>query len=168
YRIIFATGFDQYAIKAIKYAAFDYLLKPINLEALRETIERIKETNEVDSLKQNIPLLMDYLLPQKIQLKTKSESIFINPLDIVYIDADGSYSEIYLDSGDRHVVSYHLAKIKEMLPQKHFIRISRSIIINRNLLKRFNKKKRILHLENEGITYDFQVSFRYMKHISLL
>jgi DNA-binding LytR/AlgR family response regulator len=155
--IVFVTAYDKYAIEAFKYAAFHYLLKPIDKEDLSQTIERLEKKLETESFAEKVKNLIQYLEPNtRIKLNTRVGYILIDPEEIIYCMADGSYTEIYLKNNTKHISTFHLGKISGLLPETLFFRISRSIIINLSCLKEINRKKKtcILIYGNEEIIFD--------------
>lgn len=134
FNIIFITAFDQYAIKAIKFSALDYLLKPYTsgefAEALRKAIVKVKQDEiqtHFSTLLQNISTRSE---PAKIVLRT-SESIYVIAVnDIVRIEADGTYSKFYLTNRNPIMVSKNLKEYESMLDNQVFFRSHQSHLIN--------------------------------------
>lgn len=135
FKIIFVTGYSHYAIKAIKYAALDYLLKPINLKELRLTIQKIKET---------IPSYMTSLEFLKNQLENTTEANEITKIvisdnrshkvveleDVIYLEAERTYVTFYLTDNRKYVATNPLNYYKDLLPDTFFFRIHKSYLIN--------------------------------------
>lgn len=155
--IIFVTAYDQYAIQAVKHAAFDYLLKPINEEELKDTITRFKAAKPKIGIDDKIDNLLVVINDnfRKKRFNTRSGFIMLNFSDIFYIDADGNYSKIYLINGTREIVTQSLGQMEEELPQTNFFRINRSIIINIKYLIRVNRKNRtcVISFEEKNIEF---------------
>ncbi len=157
--IVFVTAYDQYAIQAVKHAAFDYLLKPINEEELHETIDRFQTTipqigiaNKIDDL---LVVINDNF--RKKRFNTRSGFIMLNYSDIFYIDADGNYSKVYLTNGTQEIVTQNLGQMEEELPTNNFFRINRSIIINTKYLARVNRKSRTCVISFGEKSFDFPI-----------
>ena len=165
--IIFVTAHDEYAIKAIRYSAFDYLLKPVKLPDLQKSLKRYLFDRKNLNDKQDINSLIKFLLLRKIQFKSRSSSIFVNPNDIIYIEAEGNYSTIFLKNNKSHLVSSYLSEVHEKLPINSFFRINRSIVINMNYLEQIDRKKRICTLECEKKEYKFIISASHNKNIEM-
>ncbi|MCX6272697.1 MAG: LytTR family DNA-binding domain-containing protein [Bacteroidetes bacterium] len=137
--IIFTTSYDKYAIQAFKYAAFDYLLKPIVKEELLQCIQRLLEAKRDNNHQQRIEDLLLHLQPvNKLRFNTLFGFILIDPVDILYIQADCNYSDIYLSKDKRELLTYNIGKLEEMLPTGQFFRINRSHIVNLRYLTRVN------------------------------
>ena len=144
YDVIFTTAYQQYAINAIRFAALDYLLKPIEAEELAGAIGRYKSRHKHDQQQQQFELLFSNLKNiaqpfQKISIPTTEGIIFLNTSDIICVEASGSYTKLSLKSGDGIVTSKNLKEFEEMLPQQSFFRIHHSYIINTNEIKRYIK-----------------------------
>ena len=142
--IIFVTAYDQYAIQAVKHAAFDYLLKPINEEELQETITRFMATKPKTGIGDKIDNLLVVINDnfRKKRFNTRSGFVMLNLSDILYVDADGNYSKIYLSNNTQEIVTQSLGQMEEELPPTNFFRINRSIIINIKYLTRVNRRNR--------------------------
>ncbi len=143
FEIIFATAFDQYAIKAIKYAALDYLLKPYDLRELKQAISKVVEKKKSVYNQKRIEVLLENIggtgSVEKIALPTQDGYIYVNIRNIVRAHADGNYSIIHLFNNVTHIVSKALGDIEELLPPNIFFRVHRSSIVNMNYVSRFVK-----------------------------
>jgi two-component system, LytTR family, response regulator len=143
FHIIFTTAYDQYAIKAIKYAAFDYLLKPIDIEELKTAIEKIdlKETNQtknqVELLKQNMQHPKKQL--NKLAIPTLDGLLFFDINDIIHLEANSNYTFIYFADKSKITASKTLKEFEELLPEDIFFRTHHSHLINLNYIKRYIK-----------------------------
>ena len=98
--VIFITAYNQFAIDAIKHAAFDYLLKPVDIDELKRSIVRYKEEVRSKSTLSRIENLLQALQEEKIRFNARTGTIYINPAEIVYCQADGNYSDLYLSDKD--------------------------------------------------------------------
>lgn len=143
FKIIFITAFDQYAIKAIKFSALDYLLKPIESIDLKNALDKAdkisqKEVNtQLNTLANN--LQTDDQSKKKIILKTFDNVYLVKVKDIVYVASDGRYSTIYLESGEQVIVSNTLKHYDELLRDFGFYRVHKSYLINLEHIHRFEK-----------------------------
>lgn len=142
--IIFTTAYNQYAIKAIRFSALDYLLKPIDETELTQAVQRFKAKHQSASRQQQIDLLFSNLrnLSQpynKISVATTEGVIFINIPDILFCEATGSYTSLHLKSNDKLVTSKTLKDFEELLQEHSFFRTHNSYIINLNEIKRYIK-----------------------------
>ena len=141
FHVIFTTAYDQYAIKAIKYAAFDYLLKPIDIEELKIAVEKIagKENNQTKTqaefLKQNLEHPKKPL--NKLAIPTLEGLLFYDLRDIIYLEANSNYTNIFFSNTPKITASKTLKEFEELLPQESFFRPHHSYIINLNYIKRY-------------------------------
>lgn len=144
-RIVFVTAYSQYAIKAIKAGAFDFLLKPVDIDELRETVERLlKESNiQADRNERLHPTL------ERIRFNTRSGFKLVDPADILYCEADGAYTVVYLTNGSELTDSNYLSLVEKKLPNGLFIRINRSLLVNMAYIQRIDRKKREVFLVSE-------------------
>jgi len=131
-KVIFVTAFDEYAIKAFEIDALDYLLKPINPERLKVSIERLtqneNETKEYEKLK-----LLNY--DDHLLLNINSKLKFIKIDSIVSISAAGDYSNIVYADGKKGLTLKTMKEWEKRLPPKYFCRIHRSNIVNLNFIE---------------------------------
>jgi len=143
FHIIFTTAYDQYAIKAIRYAAFDYLLKPIDIEELKTAISNItaREDNQtkkqVELLNQNMQQPKKQL--SKLAIPTLDGLIFYDINDIIYLEANSNYTNIYLVNKIKVTASKVLKEFEELLPEDIFFRTHHSYLINLHYIKRYIK-----------------------------
>jgi two-component system LytT family response regulator len=164
--IIFQTAFDKYAISAIKHAAFDYLLKPVDFDELISSVTRFKMERHQNQVGVKIEHLISLLeRPGKLRFNTRGGFILIDPMDIVYIQADWNYSEVWFNRSKKEVVSVNIGKVEEMMASLPFIRISRSILINRQYIIKFNRTSRQLTLQKNGEVFEFRVSANHLRHL---
>ena len=139
--IIFVTAFDEYAIEAVRVSAFDYLLKPVDPEALEKAVDRYRNVLPENDLLFKIRGMIQSLNgPERIKVNTRSGFILIDLQELVYCQADGNYTRIYLDKGKEEVITLNLGGFTERLDPKKYFRISRSSIINLDYLERVDNK----------------------------
>jgi two-component system, LytTR family, response regulator len=134
--IIFTTATDKFALKAIKYSAVDYLLKPLDTEELKAAVKKIIEKKDATPNIENLNFLISHLkqqdeLFQKITLPTGN---------IVRCEAEGSYTYFYINSGKKFMVSASLKHYEDLLPESDFIRVHHHHLINMNHVTRFLKQ----------------------------
>lgn len=141
FHIIFTTAYSQYAIKAIKYAAFDYLLKPVDVEELTATISRLS-TQKHPQTHEQLAILQQNLqapdkLPGKLALPSLDGLHFYKIDDIVFLEADRSYTILHTLNKTGITVSKNLKEIEELLPSNQFFRAHHSYLINLHHIKRY-------------------------------
>ncbi|WP_231492008.1 LytTR family DNA-binding domain-containing protein [Pedobacter sp. Leaf170] len=146
--VIFTTAYDQYALKAIKANALDYLLKPIDIDELKTAVEKValhtKLHQASDNKDERITNLASSLSNRneirKLTLPYGQGFKMVDIDDIIYIEADSNYSVFHLSNHDKITVSKVLREFEEILPSEQFVRIHKSSIINLNHLKEYNSK----------------------------
>ncbi|MFT5819396.1 MAG: two-component system LytT family response regulator [Crocinitomix sp.] len=141
FQLIFTTAYDQYAIKAFEYAAVHYLLKPIILSELIEAVKRC-EVNQQNTKNEDIENV------KNLYLKTSLRDYNITHDDIIYIQADGSYSTVHTSDGQRIFTSKKLVDYERLLPEG-FYRIHHSIIVNLKWVSHLDKPNNIVVLSND-------------------
>lgn len=140
--VIFITAFDHYAIRAIKFSALDYLLKPIDIDDLRKAITRHeKKRHEKNSIHENLNVLLSNLKKEnhvrKVAIPDMEGLTFIALNDIVRCESDGNYTLIFTSEGKKMLSSKSLAEYDEMLSAENFFRIHRSHLINLTHIKKY-------------------------------
>jgi two-component system LytT family response regulator len=145
FEIIFVTAHDAHSIKAIKYSALDYLLKPVDTKELQtatqKAIQKIsgKYVNQqLDLLLTNINTVQQNIL-QKIAVPTVEGFVFIEMNDIIRCEANGAYTYIYTSKKDIIIASKNIKEYEESLPKSNFFRIHNSHLVNINRMLRYNK-----------------------------
>ena len=143
FHVIFTTAYDQYAIKAIKYAAFDYLLKPIDIEELKNAVSKI-DAKENEQTKNQIELLQQNMRhPQKqlhkLAIPTLEGLFFYDINDVVHLEANSNYTNIYFNNKIKIIASKTLKEFEELLPTDIFFRTHHSHLINLTYIKRYIK-----------------------------
>jgi len=142
--IIFTTATDKYAIKAIKYSALDYLLKPIDVEELKHSVDKLIQKKQQLNTVENLSHLLQNLKQntdnyQKITLPTGSAYEIVYIKDIIRCEAEGSYTMFFLTNGKKLLVTAGLKHYEDLLPQKEFMRIHHHHLININHVSRVLK-----------------------------
>jgi len=144
--VVFITAFNHYAIKAIKYSAVDYILKPINISELIAAVNRVmeKKTANITKGNENIRVLLDNLksgLPSRLAIPTSDGMEYINPKDIIRIEADRSYSWFFISGSRKMLVSKNLKEFQDLLNDRHFFRPHNSHLINLKFVKKYIRKE---------------------------
>jgi len=132
FEVIFTTAFDQYAIQAIKFAALDYLLKPIDIEELQEAIKRVEQQMGAAGSSKNFEVFLENLkgITKKIALPTGNGISFIETSDIIRCEASGNYTCFYLKSKEKILVSKTLKEFEDILGEQDFYRVHNSHLVN--------------------------------------
>lgn len=144
FEVVFTTGFDHYAITAIKFSALDYLLKPINIEEVREAISKAKKRIEGKHTQQNLEHLIKNLRhprdkTNKIPISVVNGFQFVPVNTIVYCEADDDYTYVHLIENQKLTVSKNIKEFEDILANYDFFRIHHSFLINRDYIKRYIK-----------------------------
>lgn len=142
FEVIFTTAFDQYAIKAVKFSSLDYLLKPIDLEELQQAIEKVKLVKNKQAYNNQLKnLLINIKQPNllRICLSTIEGFEFVNTTDILYCEAEGSYTKFVLNTNRKLLVSKHLKEYENLLIESQFLRVHNSYLINLKEVKKYVK-----------------------------
>jgi two-component system LytT family response regulator len=140
FEVVFVTAYDDYAIKAIKAKAFDYLLKPINFDELKDLIHKMMTNIEQNKIKN--------LIDDKIQVNVDHHIELINKSNVLYCQGDGNYCHIFLKNGKSYMISKKLKYMESQLNGESFMRIHNSFIVNLNEVVQINKKETMLKLSN--------------------
>ncbi|MBA4184437.1 MAG: response regulator transcription factor [Acidobacteria bacterium] len=153
-KIIFVTAFDEYAIRAFEVNALDYLLKPVNPERLKQAIERLSSTNDTPEKTLEYD---DFLF-----INTVRQSKFIKINRIKFISAADVYSEVFTDDGAKFLLLKPLVEWEQTLPQKNFMRIHRSTIVNLEYVEKVEKWFNYSYqIHMRGVSEPFVISRRY-------
>lgn len=155
--VVFTTAFDQYALKAIKANALDYLLKPIDIDELKETVDKavkhIALDRDVASRNErlkNFKQDLDTKSVQKLSLPNSQGYTLVDVKNIVHIEADSNYSIFHLADNEQVTVSKVLKEYEEILPEQQFVRVHKSSIVNLNYVKEYNSKNGLEVLLDNG------------------
>ena len=153
FEIIFTTAYDQYAIRAIKFSALDYLLKPVDAIELKEAVEKLKNRPrhyiEKEQLEQVVSNLSDTIQHDfKLIIATLDGNYFLMPDEIVYCEGNDNYTHFYLTKGRKLVSAKTLKEYEEMLTGQGFLRIHKSYLVNLKFAVKFSKANSTLILQD--------------------
>lgn len=143
--VIFITAFNHYAIKAIKFSAVDYILKPINISEFIEAVNKV-ETNRLKSKERNFSFqaLLENLkgqAPSKLAIPTSEGMEYLNTRDIIRIEADRSYSWFFMKDGTKYLVSRNLKEYQDLLSDRNFFRTHNSHLVNLEWVKKYIRQE---------------------------
>ena len=146
FEVIFTTAYNQFAIKALKICALDYLLKPIDGEELKAAVQKAVTRKQKTSSEQ-LEMLMSYFKPEKpksrrVALTAADHLIFVDTNDIIYCESDSNYTTFYLiknDKVEKVVISKTLKDVEEILEGADFFRIHASFLINMKHVSKFTR-----------------------------
>jgi two-component system, LytTR family, response regulator len=164
-KVVFVTAYDEYAIRAFEVNAIDYLLKPVNPERLKESIERVIKREKTQK---GEPKSYEYSDSIYVHLNNYA-SRFIKINSITFIEPVGNYSRIVTSEGKHCLVLKTLKQWQEELPDNNFVRIHRSSIVNIEHVDRIEKKSNTQHRAYmKNIPEPLEVSRRYAKNLKSL
>ena len=152
FQTIFITSFSHYAIKAIRFNALDYLVKPIDLGELKQAIERYQSNLSKAGTNENIEqalinLKTKNVFDQKLTLQTQEGELRMALKNIIRIEGERNYSYIYLSNQKKKLVSKTLGDLEEILNEKGFFRCHKSHLVNFKHIESFNSKSLTLTIK---------------------
>lgn len=140
--IIFTTGSEEYAIKAFRIAAIDYLIKPIQIDQLKEAIEKFHKFRKFE--KPRIDLLRSHIQEagktKKIALNTQEKISIVENDKIIFCTSNGNYTQFHLEDGSKILVARTLKEFEFLLGERDFLRPHQSHLVNINHIKEYVKK----------------------------
>lgn len=144
FEVVFTTAYEEYAIQAIRHAAFDYLIKPVAAIDIEAFLKRYQQKSETKSIEQKVKLLLSELQrgPDTnvlISLPMGKEYKVLNTRDIVFCKADVNYTEIHLTGNTKILVTMTLGKVSELLDFPFFFRCHKSYLVNLDHIDTYNK-----------------------------
>ncbi len=167
--VIFATAYEHYAIRAIKLNALDYILKPVSITEVMNALEKAKKRKQTpqDRSVNYKNLLSDIKSPrfQRIKISTVKGFEFVVIDNIIRLEAEGSYTKMYLKDQEKILVSKPIKKMEEELSGTGFFKSHRSHVINLNHIRSYNSKKSTITMTDESIV---PLSRRKQSSFSLL
>ena len=148
FKIIFTTAYHEYTLQAIRFSAFDYLLKPVDVQELVAAVQRYQSSrDEVAFQPEQLRNILHHLqaeAPDQFRLAVPSKEgvHFFRPAEIVRLEAFGSYTRIFLTQGRQHVASKTLGEYEDLLAEQGFVRTHKSHLVNRLFVS---------YLDHEGV-----------------
>lgn len=153
FEVIFVSAYDNYTLKAIKYSALDYILKPVNIEELISAVNKVVEKMNSQQMQQRIESLFNNLNTSKKSLQSLAvpanfgyEFIVVN--SIIRCEANGKYTYFYMNDGRKIISVKNLKEYEDLLSAEVFFRIHNSHLINVNFIKRYHKSKGIIEMDD--------------------
>ncbi len=143
FKLIFITAYEEYAIKAFRFSALDYLLKPVNIDELVYAVQHVETILQAEEFQRKLDVFINNYGAEgerKIVLKTAEAMHVVKVNDVVRCEAEGNYTNFYFVDGKRLIVSGILKEYEELLGDDHFFRSHQSHLININHLERFEKR----------------------------
>lgn len=145
FEVIFVTAYDQYGIQAVKFAALDYLLKPIDIEELVNAVSKAEHKRATQIQSSQLDFLMQQLKKpetavSKIALQMQSEIRYVNLSEIIRCEADNTYTHFFLSGDEKILVSKSLKEYADLLRPNGFLRTHQSHLVNPNYVKSWLKE----------------------------
>lgn len=138
FKLIFVTSFDQFAIKAFKYSAIDYILKPVDPDQLTAAIKRILDKNVISEIDKKLDVLLSNKKEiKKIALPSSDGIRFVNVQDIIRCESDNNYTLFFLNNKERILVSRTLKEYETLLSEINFYRVHKSHLVNIHYISKF-------------------------------
>ncbi len=141
--VIFVTAYDSFLLKAIRYSAIDYIMKPVNLTELTAAVQRAEERITGKTINHQLELLLSNIRQpaqvQRIAIPNKDEYLFVPVADIMRLEAKGAYTEIFVSSNKSYLVSKNIKEYEELLPEAMFCRVHHAHLVNLNFIKAYHK-----------------------------
>jgi two-component system, LytTR family, response regulator len=141
FSLIFITAYNEFALKAFRFSALDYLLKPINIAQLSEAVRKAEKRQPVEQ--QQLEMLRYQLkegkFPSKIAVPFQHGVVFVELKELVYCKADSNYTNLFLTDGKNYLLSKTLRDVQEVLEERSFLRVHRQYLINLEHIKKYYK-----------------------------
>ncbi len=173
FEIVFTTAFENYALKAIKFCAIDYLLKPIDVDELKAAVEKVVRNHQKNQLNKKLEAFIQNMQnthPGQFQIalpSTEGLSI-VRVSDILYLKSDRQYTVLYLKSGDTIMTSKNMGEYEELLLEHNFFRAHHSSLLNLGEVKKYIRGDGGCALMSNGEQIDISKRKKeaFLKHFS--
>jgi len=153
FKIIFITAYEEYALKAIKHSALDYLVKPVIADELRTALDKA-ENQILNDLRLQLSTLQLNLQSQKnrtLVLKTLDKIYLVEIMEIIRCESDGHYTSIFTREGRKYVVSNPMKDYEDILEENGFFRVHKSHIVNLSYIESFDKQGYVILKDNSTL-----------------
>ncbi len=154
FQVIFTTSHDDFAIKAFKYNAIDYLLKPVDPDEFKAAVQKVMSNRNLRLSKEQMEGLLSTNSDkrfERITLVTGNGMIFTETNNISHIESYGNYTFVYLASSERHLVSKNLKEFEEMLPHPPFFRTHQSYMVNTSFVQQISTHEADIAFMQNGL-----------------
>lgn len=163
FNVVFVTAYNQFAVQAFKFNALDYIVKPVNIEELKQVVEKAEK--RVTTSSRQLSMAAEQLrkgIITKIAVPSHNGVTFVDLNEIVFAEASNNYSSLKLIDGRKMTISKTLKDVQEVLELQHFLRVHRQYIINLNHVKFFNRNDNLLTMISGDI---LPVSRNHKEHL---
>ena len=159
FEIIFTTAFDSYALKAFKFCAIDYLLKPIEVDELKSAVDRAGKRIAKNAVVSYLDVMIHNMkntniAEHQIALPNSEGLVFVKVNDIIYCEGDGAYTHVILRNKKQIMTSRYLKEFELMLTDYHFCRIHQSHLVNLNEISKYVRGEGGHVIMNDGTLLD--------------
>lgn len=157
FHIVFVTAYDQYAVRAFRFSALDYLLKPIDTIDLIAAVRRAENNarinpQQLELMRQYYPVSAVRSSPGRIALPHASGMVFVETKQITYCEADSNYTRFHLENGEVYVISKTLGDVQDVLETGDFVRVHRQYMVNLNHIQKLVKGEGTYLLLSNGVS----------------
>jgi len=163
--VVFISAYKEYAVNAIRNQVYDFLLKPVSRQDLKEIIEKHKRLNRKDLPDRLMEILNSIKEETKIRINSNGIYILINPADIVYCLAEEGFVTIYLRTGKTEKVNTSLAQINKDIRSLTFYHLGRNALINLDYIRSINKVNNTCTLKCFSNTWQVQASNKSIRKL---
>ncbi|MGE0021074.1 MAG: LytR/AlgR family response regulator transcription factor [Draconibacterium sp.] len=161
--VVVISDLEEAIKEVVHYSITAYIEKPVTKDKILQSLEKIRLHKILHhSIEKNIK---DSQFCHLIEINSNKEIRFYQPNRIVMVEADGSYSHLYMEDGRKETVTQNLGKLEEKLPVSQFIRISRKSIVNAEYIRRLNKLSGEMELECRGVIMKAVASMKYLNNV---
>ena len=140
FSLVFVTAYDEFAVKAFRFNAMDYLLKPIDGKELKRVVEKASQSRprvqQIQSVKQQLQN-SDKQWPEKIALPYQNGVVFTEISKVLYCMAESNYTRFFISDGQQYLVSKTLGDIQEILEERNFLRVHRQYLVNLDQIRKY-------------------------------
>ena len=148
FKVIFITAYEEFALKALKMGAVDYLLKPVDVEELKIALDKVKQLSVTEQKKQiNVAKQVWNNQEDKLILSLQDSFQVVELSELMYCESDKGYTTFYCNDGKKHLVSKTLKEFEERLTKANFIRPHQSFMVNLKFIDKYDKSG-VIHLKN--------------------
>lgn len=170
FRVIFTTAYDEYAIKAIRFSAFDYLLKPVDVEELIYAVKRFEQADTGHPQQQALLRNVMYNMQEtdgglRLALPTKEGVHYVLPFEIIRCEALGNYTKFYVSGNRQFIISRTLGEYEELLTPYGFIRTHKTHLVNQTFISFIDHDGFIVLKDSEKIEVSRRRKEEVMKRL---
>ena len=142
--LIITTAYNQYAIQAFKENAIDYLLKPVDPDELIKAVDKVKQHSKNNVLGDSIEQVLEKFISEentqkshRVPLALHDKIIMVNVQDIMYCNSEGNYTHVYMENGEKYLISKSIKSVTENFPESFFIKVHKSFVVNIKYIREY-------------------------------